>query len=61
MSTDRNLTDADVEAVVDALEKRLTEKFYADLGRGVWGYVRKAIVIAIIAVAAYGALHGMKP
>lgn len=57
---DRNLTDGDVEAIVNALEKRMTEKFYADLGRGVWGYVKKAIVIAVIAVAAYGALHGAR-
>lgn len=59
--SDRTLTDADVEAVADALEKRLVEKFYADLGRGVWGYVRKAIVIVVLAVVVAGAYHGVKP
>ncbi len=58
---DRTLTDADVEAVAAALEKRLTEKFYADLGRGVWAYARKAFVVVVLAIAAYGAYHGVKP
>jgi len=58
---DRTLTDADVEAIADVLEKRLTEKFYADLGRGVWAYVRKAFIIAVLAVVAAGAYHGVKP
>lgn len=57
----RTLTDADVEAVADALEKRLTEKFYADLGRGVWAYVRKAFVVIVLAIVAAGAYHGVKP
>lgn len=59
--SERNLTDADVEAVAEALEKRLTEKFYADLGRGVWAYVRKAFIIVVLAVVAAGAYHGIKP
>lgn len=58
---DRTLTDADVEAVADALEKRLVEKFYADLGRGVWGYVRRALFVMVLAAVAYGSYHGIKP
>lgn len=51
----RTLTDADVEAIADALQDRLKNEFYQDLGRGVWGFVWKGIVAMMIAVAAYGA------
>lgn len=54
---DRHLTEADVDAIVSALEKRVAEKFYRDLGKGVWGLVWKALVIGLLAVAAYGAMR----
>ena len=58
----RQLTDEDVTAIVDALEGRLTDKFYRDLGKGLWGLFWKAIIGAIVFVAAYGALKsGGKP
>jgi hypothetical protein len=53
MNAERNLTDDDVEAIVDAFEKR----FYLNLGKGFWSYVWKAIVLVLIGVAGYGALH----
>ena len=56
----RTLTDEDVKAIADALEKKLINKFYADLGKGVWGLVWKAIVTGIIIIAAYGAAKGGK-
>ncbi|MRW88882.1 hypothetical protein GJ699_02670 [Duganella sp. FT80W] len=56
---DRKLTDADVEAIVQLLDKKVTERFYSDLGRGVMGLVWKAIVVAIVGVAAYGSLKGI--
>ena len=52
----RTLTDADVKAIVDDLEKRMTDKFYRDLGRGFWGIVWKGIIGAAMFVAAYGAV-----
>ena len=58
--TDRNLTDDDVKAVVDALEKRMTERFYNDLGKGVWSLVWKVIVVTLVGLAAYGSFKGMK-
>lgn len=54
---DRHLTEADVDAIVSALERRVAEKFYRDLGKGVWGLVWKALVIGLLAVAAYGAMR----
>jgi hypothetical protein len=58
MNDQRNLTDADVAALVDAFEVRMTDKFYRDLGKGFWGMVWKAVVLACIAMAAYGAWKG---
>jgi len=55
MSEERNLSDADVKAIVDALEVRLTDKFYRDLGKGLWGITWKAIIGAMVFIAAYGA------
>ncbi len=57
--SERSLTDKDVDAIVDALENRLTEKFYRDMGKGFWGVIWKAILGALFFVAAYGAgKHG---
>jgi hypothetical protein len=52
----RQLSDGDVTAIVDALETRLTDKFYRDLGKGLWGVVFKAIIGALVFIAAYGAI-----
>jgi len=57
---ERNLTDDDVRAVVDALEHRLAEKFYTDLGRGLWGLAKKGLILAVVGIAAYGAIKGIK-
>lgn len=58
----RQLSDADVTAIVDALETRLTDKFYRDVGKGIWGIVWKAILSAMLFVAAYGAFkYGSQP
>ena len=62
MVEQRKLTDGDVVAIVDALEARLTDKFYRDLGKGLWGLCWKALIGALVFVAAYGALkYGDKP
>lgn len=57
---ERSLTDDDVKAIVDQLETRWVERFYGDLGRGVWGVIWKAIVVALVGLAAYGSVKGMK-
>ncbi len=52
----RTLTDADVEALTEAMRKKWIDSFYKDLGKGVWALVWRAVVIAVVAIAAYGAL-----
>lgn len=58
---DRALTDEDVRALADEFESRLVARFYSNLGRGVWGLVWKAVVGAVVLIAAYGAVKGVKP
>lgn len=53
----RNLTDADVEALVGALQARITKQFYADLGKGLWGMVWRGVIMGLVAIAAWGAWH----
>lgn len=56
----RNLTDADVEAIVDQLRESVKREFYEDLGKGLWGFVWKCVVASMIAIAAYSGLKGVK-
>jgi len=60
MDPKRNLTEADVNAIVDALEERISKKFYLDIGQGVWSMAWKTIIVLIIGIAAYGATKGLK-
>jgi hypothetical protein len=55
------LTDADVTALAVALEKRLEKKFYHDLGKGLWGLTLKAILGALIFIAAQHSTPWWKP
>jgi hypothetical protein len=57
----RTLTDADVEAITDALEKRMVEGFYRDIGKGVWSLAKRALILLVAALAAYGYYRGIKP
>lgn len=50
----RALTDADIEAIADVLEMRLINRFYRNLGRGVWGLAKKGAVTVLLILAAYG-------
>lgn len=56
----RLLTDDDVKAIADALEQRIVERFYSDLGRGVWAVIWKAAIAVAIALAAAGSIKGLK-
>lgn len=53
----RTLTDEDIEAITEALEKKMTTKIYHDLGKGIFGMIWRGILLAIVSIAAYGALH----
>lgn len=56
----RNLTDADVKAIVEQAVETVAQRLYGDLGRGVWDMVKKAALVAIVGFAAYGSMKGMK-
>ena len=53
MTGERNLTEDDVNALADALEKRFEERFYSKLGQGVWGIFWKALLGAALFVVGY--------
>ena len=51
---ERALTDEDIAALADALERTLTDRFYHNLGRGFWGLIWRGMILAGMALAAYG-------
>ena len=55
---ERALTDGDVKAIVDELERRATQRFQINVGRGVLGLAWRALVILLIWLSAYGAGSG---
>ena len=55
---DRALTDNDVKKIVDCLEDRLEERFYINLGKGIWAFVWRAAIGALLALAAWGHYKG---
>lgn len=57
----RTLTQADVDALAAALEKRLEKKFYHDLGKGFWSLVLKGLLGVLVFVAAQSAHQWWKP
>jgi hypothetical protein len=54
MPSERKITDADAEAIAEALKERIKSEFYTDLGKGVWGFAWRAILVVLIAIAAWG-------
>lgn len=58
---DRNLTDDDVKALADELEGRLANRFYGNLGRGIWSLAWKGIILIILLLIAFGSTKGIKP
>jgi hypothetical protein len=54
--TPRNLTEDDVVAVVDELERRIVERFFSNVGKGVWQLVWRALIALMVLLAAYGAI-----
>ncbi len=52
---ERKLSDADINALADEFERRMINRFYRNLGQGVWGLLWRALVLAAVGLAAYGA------
>lgn len=55
----RNMTDEDLdklaELVVSKGEKALWNRFMENLGRGLWGFIWKGLIMGLLVLAAYGA------
>lgn len=60
MNENRNLTDEDVDKIVDGLWKKATDTFKLNIGDGILGLVWKATLLAILALAVYGAGFKMR-
>lgn len=56
----RNLTDEDIRALADEMEQRLVDRFYSNVGRGVWGMVWRVVIVVLMGLASYGAWRGFK-
>lgn len=48
------LTDADLDRIVERLENRLLGRFYINLGKGIWAFAWKGLILLLLSVAAYG-------
>jgi hypothetical protein len=49
----RNLTEGDVKALVAEMRAQVTEQFFQDLGKGLWGLFRASFLAVILAVLGY--------
>jgi len=54
---DRRLSDADVAAIADALEKRLANTLLTNAGKGVLRLAWHGLLLVIIGLAAFGITH----
>lgn len=50
----RNLTDADVEAIVDRFNAQFEQTFYKNIGKGIWRFAWAGILAIVLALAAFG-------
>lgn len=57
---ERKLTDADVEALVEKFEMAMVRRLQVNVGKGVLAIAWKWVLMAIIALAGYGAAGGFK-
>lgn len=56
----RSLTDDDVKAIVDELEKRAVQRFDINLGRGVRAMIWKTCFYLMLWLAGVGAAGGFR-
>lgn len=54
LDANRLLTDEDVSAIVTELKAQLVKDFQVEVGKGVLGWVKKALVLLLILAALYG-------
>lgn len=51
---ERNLTDADVAAIVEKLKGELVADFYGEVGKGVWDWAKRLFLGLLLILAVYG-------
>lgn len=51
----RVLTDEDAEAVAAAFKRQVLGDLYKNFGMGVWGIIWRALIVGLLAIAAFGA------
>jgi hypothetical protein len=60
MDDKRTLSDADVQAIAEQIERSFLRTFQLNVGRGVLGMVWRVFIYALVGLAAYGAGGGFK-
>lgn len=55
LDQDRSLTEADVKAIVSELKTQLVQDFQIEVGKGVLGWVKKALFYLLLLAAVAGA------
>ena len=53
----RTLTDKDIEAIVELLKTEIVTDFYGEVGKGIWGTVKKAIIQILLLFAVWSMAH----
>ena len=49
------LSEEEIKAIAAELESRLVSRFYLNVGKGFWTLVWRGIMLALLALAVYGA------
>ena len=49
------LSDEEIKKIAAELESRLVSRFYLNVGKGFWTLVWRGIMLALLALAVYGA------
>lgn len=55
--SERTLSDADIEAIAEALETRVKERFFRDFGKGVFAWIVRGLITLALFFVAYGAMR----
>lgn len=57
---ERTLSDADVEAIAQALESKLTDRVVKGAGTGALQFIKRLVFWGILAAFAYAVAHGFR-
>lgn len=57
---ERTLSDADVEAIAEALESKLTDRVVKGAGTGALQFLKRLAFWAILGACAYAIAHGFR-